>query len=80
MTKAKAKSEEAKQEEASAGVESAEKPAKAGKNERVSLFSKGKFTLFSVGKEFVVEDSVGRVIGRPVDETEGTKLVQDLNR
>ena len=74
MSKAKAKIEEGKQ------VEVAEKPAKVGKSERVTLFSKGKFTLFCVGGEHLIEDAAGRVISRPSTEEEGTKLVQDLNR
>lgn len=71
--------EEVKPEVAADGGEVAEKPVKASKSERVSLFSKGVFTLFSVGKEYVVEKA-GRVIGRPSTEEEGVKLVQDLNR
>ncbi len=73
--------EETKPVETPVASESAPKEkAKTVKAERVSVFSKGRFTLFSVGDGFVVQDSLTRILAHPATYEEGEKLVRDLNR
>lgn len=56
-----------------------EEPKKA-KEEPVLLATKGKFSLFQVGKGFEIKDSLDRLISKPEDSEKAYKLLSDLSR